>query len=329
MLICFMIFNIILVIYMKKMNEKIVLKEEYKRLEYGEQYNPKLDDLIDVNKFSFFDTKKVSIESNMVMEENQNYAKVGKYNISVLYKDLALVQVIEVIDRTAPELIIQEIIEIDYNTELSTYDFRKYIKIFDLSELKNYTMDLSKVNSSISGEYEASISIEDIYNNKTEKQFKIKILEKIEEVEGVKEIAVEKKDEELKKKSITSSEKSETEIQKNSMTISEKNENNCWGTKESDISNNLASEEKKENNNKETEYTIVQNPNKCTHGDRNYYDTREEAIAVYKNKVRECSEKLKTEEIKTYEEYIKVCPYGYEDWSCPYCGKWTIKMYYR
>lgn len=30
----------------------------------------------------------------------------------------------------------------------------------------------------------------------------------------------------------------------------------------------------------------------------------------------------------TYEEYVKKCPYGYECWSCSYCGKWTVNFYY-
>lgn len=39
------------------------------------------------------------------------------------------------------------------------------------------------------------------------------------------------------------------------------------------------------------------------------------------------SQKRKNGEI-TYEEYVKKCPYGYECWSCSYCGKWTVNFYY-
>lgn len=31
----------------------------------------------------------------------------------------------------------------------------------------------------------------------------------------------------------------------------------------------------------------------------------------------------------TYEEYCKKSPYGYESWSCSYCGKWTGNFKYR
>lgn len=30
----------------------------------------------------------------------------------------------------------------------------------------------------------------------------------------------------------------------------------------------------------------------------------------------------------TYEEYVKKCPYGYECWTCSYCGKWTVNFYF-
>ena len=31
----------------------------------------------------------------------------------------------------------------------------------------------------------------------------------------------------------------------------------------------------------------------------------------------------------TWEEYMKKSPYGYECWSCGYCGKWTGSFKYR
>ena len=31
----------------------------------------------------------------------------------------------------------------------------------------------------------------------------------------------------------------------------------------------------------------------------------------------------------TYQEYVTKVPYGYECWSCGYCGKWTGNFYYR
>ena len=31
----------------------------------------------------------------------------------------------------------------------------------------------------------------------------------------------------------------------------------------------------------------------------------------------------------TVEEYYKISPYGYECWSCSYCGKWTGNFKYN
>jgi hypothetical protein len=31
----------------------------------------------------------------------------------------------------------------------------------------------------------------------------------------------------------------------------------------------------------------------------------------------------------TWEEYVKICPYGYEAWSCSDCGKWTGNFKYH
>ena len=40
------------------------------------------------------------------------------------------------------------------------------------------------------------------------------------------------------------------------------------------------------------------------------------------------AEKYENGEI-TYKEYVTKVPYGYECWSCSYCGKWTGNFYYR
>ena len=287
LLILFFVIGFLLEIFIKERDKKICLKDEYKKIEYGESYNPKIEDLIDLEKFEFLDKTKLSIESDVIMEKNKTYAAVGSYYINVLYKDIKLVQVVEVIDTTKPEISIKEIIEVNYATDLSTYDFKQFITTSDLSELKDYIIDLSKVNSNVSGEYETVISIEDVYGNKTEKQFKIKILEKIEEVvekeECKVEIAAKKKDTDVKKKVTTTSEKNKIDTGKKDTSTSEKKETKAPESKE-EAPNNTANEDKKENNNKDNEYTIVLNPSICTHDDDKYFDTREEAIAQYKNK---------------------------------------------
>lgn len=59
-----------------------------------------------------------------------------------------------------------------------------------------------------------------------------------------------------------------------------------------------------------------------------WFNSYSEAISFYNNLINQYSNEIHNGEI-TQEEYNKLCPYGYETWSCPYCGKWTLNYYYR
>jgi hypothetical protein len=59
-----------------------------------------------------------------------------------------------------------------------------------------------------------------------------------------------------------------------------------------------------------------------------WFNSESEAISYYKSIIKSWGEKWEKFEIDD-ETYQKNCPYGYEDWSCPYCGKWTINFYYN
>lgn len=176
-----MIFGTGFVIFSYERDKQISLIQDDVVIEYGNCYNPKIEELINLSKYNFIDLDKVRIENNIENELEKEYPAVGKYEISIKYKNIVLKQRIEVVDTVAPDLEIEENIEIEYNTDLSTIDFGKYLKITDLSKVNDFSIDLSKINSSISGEQITNVSIEDIYGNKTEKELKIKVLEKVEE----------------------------------------------------------------------------------------------------------------------------------------------------
>ena len=59
-----------------------------------------------------------------------------------------------------------------------------------------------------------------------------------------------------------------------------------------------------------------------------WFNSYNEAVSYYDNLINNYSNQVHSGEI-TPEEYNKKCPYGYETWSCPYCGKWTLNYYYR
>lgn len=86
---------------------------------------------------------------------------------------------------------------------------------------------------------------------------------------------------------------------------------------------------------KQEESKIVEVP-KCSgnnHGvgtgnSGKWFNSESDAIKYYKSIIKTWGDKWEKFEIDD-ETYNKNCPYGYEDWSCPYCGRWTINFYYN
>ena len=59
-----------------------------------------------------------------------------------------------------------------------------------------------------------------------------------------------------------------------------------------------------------------------------WFNSKQEAIKYYNGILKTWGDKWEKFEIDS-ETYDKNCPYGYEIWTCPLCGKWTINFYYR
>lgn len=59
-----------------------------------------------------------------------------------------------------------------------------------------------------------------------------------------------------------------------------------------------------------------------------WFNSKQEAIAYYDSLIKTWGDKWESFEIDSA-TYDKNCPYGYEVWTCPFCGKWTINFYYR
>ena len=168
--------------YTNYRDSQISLINENIEIEYGESYNPIIEELIDLDKYNFIDLDKVSLKNDMVINEEKGYSDVGEYTIHIYYKDIELIQNVIVKDSISPKIEINERFEMPYNTNLENYNFKDYIKVIDLSETKEYNIDFSNVNKEVAGEYTATIKVEDIYNNKSQKEFKIIIQEKQEEI---------------------------------------------------------------------------------------------------------------------------------------------------
>ena len=84
----------------------------------------------------------------------------------------------------------------------------------------------------------------------------------------------------------------------------------------------------KDNIQKETHCTNNNNHSiKCGNMGR-WFNSRDE-VEKYWEDVDNSHYKLWQEGKITVEEYYKISPYGYESWSCSYCGKWTGNFKYN
>lgn len=84
----------------------------------------------------------------------------------------------------------------------------------------------------------------------------------------------------------------------------------------------------KDNIQKETHCTNNNNHSTSCGNIGKWFNTKDE-IEEYRNNIsNKYCQQYENGEI-TWEEYMKKSPYGYECWSCSYCGKWTGNFKYR
>lgn len=272
-------------IFYRERDKSIALTKDSVIIEYGESYNPGLEELIDLTKFNFIDQEKIRMESNIKNEDDKEYPAVGTYSVDVYYKNITLSQNVEVKDTVSPELSIQDSIEVENGIDINTFDLSTYIKISDLSEVNDYNVDLSNVNTNIAGEYIAKISVEDIYENITEKEFKIVIPEKQEPI-------VETKDESNNNKTtINNNTKTSTNNSSSNKSNSKANNANNKTTTGTSTNNNANSSNSNNSNNQpatttKSNWCIDGGPNHIAGTDANehgYYKSWDAAWEACKN----------------------------------------------
>ena len=79
------------------------------------------------------------------------------------------------------------------------------------------------------------------------------------------------------------------------------------------------------NTNQDKNTNTTNNAPKCSHSSKGWYNTKAEAI--YNAEIKKWGDKWTNYEIDN-DTYYKNCPSGYEVFSCPYCNKWTINLFY-
>lgn len=147
-------------------------------IEYGENYQPALDNLVDLKKYSFITPENTQISSNVKNEENKEYTAIGEYQVKLIYKgtikifgitknyedekDVAVV----VKDTTAPTIEPPEVIEMLVGEPLDMSKYVYLFKVTDLSKTKELQLNADDVNNNLVGNYTIVATVEDIYGNK-------------------------------------------------------------------------------------------------------------------------------------------------------------------
>lgn len=214
-------------------------------------------------------------------------------------------------------------------------------RVIEVTTKKDYNIAQINQNETIAEEVninDAETEIEDISvsNNIEEKQIE-NVENKSEEKEN-SQISNSDNNKTTKNETKDNNEEKKTETIKTDNKKEEQKEN----TKQEVTQNNKETTKKEETKSEEsyTEETInVAEKKECignNHGmgvgnSGKWFETKEEAISYYTNLIDywdEWWQKADPNDTEADETYYKNCPDGYEIWSCPYCNKWTINLYY-
>lgn len=347
------------VFYINK-DKTLQLNKETVEVEYGKTYNPSLKEI--VKDYGDFNSKDLKLESTIKNEDGKEYPSVGKYEVKVTYKKQEVTQKVEVKDTTKPELTVPENIEILQGTDLSTFDFKSLLNATDLSELKDYEIDYSKVDANTVGEYEVNVSIQDKYENKTDAKVKATVIEKptinddevvVQEVvtneDGTKTVknSVKKQAEATDKKVVSNSNNTNKNTTSSSTTTggststsgntSSSNKNNSSSSSSSSSSSNNGSSSSKpssgsSNSNSGSSSTGGSTSTPHTHiavgNSGKWVNSYSEVDKAFNEIGTYWDNKLDSGEID-YQTYLKNCPYGYNNVHSCTCGKITWDWQYR
>lgn len=351
------------VLYINK-DKTLQLNKETVEIEYGKTYNPNLKDI--VKSYDDFNSKDLKLESTIKNEDGKEYPSVGKYEVKVTYKKQEVTQKVEVKDTTKPELTVPESIEILQGTDLSTFDFKSLLNATDLSELKDYEIDYSKVDANTVGEYEVNVSIQDKYENKTDAKVKATVIEKptinddevvVQEVvtneDGTKTVknSVKKQAEATDKKVVSNSNNTNKNTANSSTTTggststsgntSSSNKNNSSSSSSnSSNSNNGSSSSKPSNGSSNTGSSSSNSGSSSTGGSTSTSHTHiavgnsgkwvssySEVVNTFNSTIEYWGNKVESGEID-YQTYSKNCPSGYTNVRSCTCGKITWDWIY-
>ena len=164
-------------------------------------------------------------------------------------------------------------------------------------------------------------------NVELKEESKIEIQQQEKVVTNKNTTQVKNNNENTKKEVVTEKVKEETKVntENKSTQVQEKNVNKVsenTGTKVETIETKKEVKEPEKPKCTDTKHGVgVGNSNR-------WFNSKQEAINHYQSIIKNWGDKWENFEIDD-ETYNKNCPYGYEIWSCQFCGKWTINFYYN
>lgn len=331
------------VLYMNK-DKTLQLNKETVEIEYGKTYNPNLKDI--VKNYDDFNGKDLKLESTIKNEDGKEYPSVGKYEVKVTYKKQEVTQKVEVKDTTKPELTVPENIEILQGTDLSTFDFKSLLNATDLSELKDYEIDYSKVDANTVGEYEVNVSIQDKYENKTDAKVKATVIEKptinddevvVQEVvtneDGTKTVknSVKKQAEATDKKVVSNSSNTNKNNSSSSSSNSSSSNNGSSSSKPSSgssNSNNSGSSSSNSGSSSTGGSTSTSHTHIAVGNSGKWVNSYSEVDKAFSEIGTYWENKLDSGEID-FQTYCRKCPIGYTNVHSCTCGKITWDWQYN
>ena len=127
--------------------------------------------------------------------------------------------------------------------------------------------------------------------------------------------------------------KSQSNLAKNTTEKQEKNKQTTTEKKENQSKQTTSQTKSSSSTNKRENPDPLDNCKKEKHSisvgnSKKWFNSHEECNQYYIKVISKWGEMLENGEI-TWEEYNKKCPKGYEDFSCMYCGKYTLDFYYN
>ena len=169
-------FIIVGFIVLNKEPDYLVLKKNTFKVELGTPFNikPETEKLDTDVKKDVLENAKVTVDKDLNNIENF-CLDVGKYKVTVSYKNEKETFTYKVEDTTAPVITGAESIDIVQSTDLSTYDFKVLYTIDDLSQT-DVKYDTSAIDVNTIGAYTLKIISEDNYGNKCDKEVAINVV---------------------------------------------------------------------------------------------------------------------------------------------------------